>query len=282
MSTELTSDRTGIVARLRAAGCVFAEQEAELLLAGAGTRADLAAMVARRVAGWPLEHVLGRVRFCGLDLTLTPGVFVPRPRSGLLVRTAIALLSGRAATVVDLCCGCGAIGAAVADGAPAPVRLHAADVDPAAVACARRNLARYRGRVHLGDMFAALPSDLRGDVDVLVANVPYVPTGELGLLPREARQHEPRLALDGGADGLDVLRRLVTGASQWLSPHGRLLVETSQRQAPEAASIVRQAGLTSEVVRDDELDATVVVGHAASWTDDPTGEPGRSSRQPVA
>ncbi|MYR62648.1 putative protein N(5)-glutamine methyltransferase, partial [Streptomyces sp. SID625] len=97
-----------------------------------------------------------------------------------------------------------------------PVELHAADIDPAAVRCARRNIAPAGGRVHHGDLYAALPADLRGRVDVLAANVPYVPTGEVPLLPSEARDHEPPAALDGGADGLDVLRRVAAGAPDWL------------------------------------------------------------------
>ena len=262
MSSVPARHRAAVVTRLREAGCVFAEQEADLLIAAAATRADLTAMVDRRAGGSPLEHVLGRVRFCGLDLAVTPGVFVPRPRTGLLVREAAALVGGRGATVVDLCCGSGAVGAAVAAAAPAPVHLHAADVDPVAVACARRNLARYGGHVHQGDLFDPLPLRLRGRINVLVANVPYVPTGEIDLLPAEARRHEPRPALDGGADGLDLLRRLAAEAPHWLSPGGHLLVETSERQAPAATSIMERAGLRGRVVRDDDLDATVVIGRA--------------------
>ncbi|MDQ7906365.1 putative protein N(5)-glutamine methyltransferase [Phytohabitans sp. ZYX-F-186] len=250
-----------IVERLRAAGCVFAEDEARLLTAAAAGPGDLAALVARRVAGEPLEHLLGWVEFCGLRIALDPGVFVPRRRTALLVREAVARLAGRPAppTVVDMCCGSGAVGAAVARAA-GPVTLHATDVDPAAVRCARRNLAPAGGTVYQGDLDAPLPAALRGRVDVLVANVPYVPTAELARMPPEARDHEPRIALDGGADGLDVLRRVASAAPVWLAPGGHLLIETSDRQAAAAVAAFAAAGLTARVVTDDDLAATAVVG----------------------
>lgn len=239
----------GVVARLRAAGCVFAEQEAELL-AGAASSADaLESLVSRRVAGEPLEHVLGWASFCGLRFAVEPGVFVPRHRTELLVRAAAAR-GVRSRTerpvVLDLCCGSGAVGAAVAALLPA-VELHASDVEPAAVRCARRNVAAVGGSVYEGDLFAALPPSLRGRVDVLVANVPYVPTSAIALLPPEAREHEPRRALDGGEDGLDVLRRVAAEAPSWLGPGGVLLTETSEPQAPAAAATLSAAGLTPGV-----------------------------------
>jgi release factor glutamine methyltransferase len=242
-----------VVERLRAAGCVFAEDEAALLVAAADTPASLAALVERRVAGEPLEHVVGWAEFHGLRLHVARGVFVPRRRTEFLADQAIAL-ARPGAVVVDLCCGCGALGAAVA--AAVPVELHAADVAPAAVEVARRNV----GRVYRGDLFAALPVVLRGRVEVLVANVPYVPTGEIELMPAEARDHEPRQALDGGTDGLDVLRRVAAQAPAWLAPGGHLLVETGERQAPTAAAVMAGAGLTPTVVTAPDDEATVVVG----------------------
>ncbi|MEV6396735.1 putative protein N(5)-glutamine methyltransferase [Streptomyces sp. NPDC051907] len=247
-----------VVGRLRAAGCVFAEDEARLLLSGAQSDADLAAMVDRRVAGLPLEHVLGWAEFCGLRVAVDPEVFVPRPRTEFLVRQAVAR-SAAGAVVVDLCCGSGAVGAALAD-ALGQVELYASDVDPAAVRCARRNVAAFGGRVYEGDLYEPLPAALRGRVDVLAANVPYVPTGDVELLPPEARDHEPRVALDGGSDGLDVLRRVAAGAGAWLAPGGCLLVETSERQADAAVEAFVRGGLTPLTVADDELYATVVIG----------------------
>jgi len=286
-----------LVPRLRAAGCVFAEEEAALLVERADGAAALESLVARRVAGEPLEHVLGYVDFHGLRVAVDPGVFVPRQRTALLVDEAVALVRERdaraagAATrdvsgepfprvvVVDLCCGAGALGLAVAtdlrepasDDDPAArhpdartrtVELHVADLDPAAVACARRNVAVVGGVAHAGDLFGPLPAGLRGRVDLLLANVPYVPTGEIGMLPPEARDHEARLALDGGSDGLDVLRRVAAEAPAWLSPGGHLLTESGERQAPGAVEALERAGLTARVVRDEEIGATIVVGTA--------------------
>src|SRR5690348_4452880 len=185
-----------IVTRLRAAGCVFAEDEARLLIAAARTPAELDVMVGQRVAGLPLEQVLGWAEFCGLRIGVEPGVFVPRRRTEFLVREA-AVGTPDGAVVVDLCCGSGALGLALASALGA-IRLYASDVDPAAVRCARRNLGGVAGQVFEGDLFAPLPASLRGRVDVLLANVPYVPTSELALMPVEAREHEPRQALDGG------------------------------------------------------------------------------------
>jgi release factor glutamine methyltransferase len=266
--------RSDVIARLRSAGCVFAEDEARLLIEAALTSDELNVMVDRRVSGLPLEHVLGWAQFCGLRIAVDAGVFVPRRRSEFLVEQAVELASSRAATpnrrdtvVVDMCCGSGAVGVAVAQTLShglGPVELHACDVDHAAVLCARRNVTGAGGLVHEGDLFEALPTGLRGRVDVLVANAPYIPTDEIGLLPPEARVHEPRVALDGGSDGLGVARRLIAGAPPWLAHNGLLLLETSDRQAPQAAEAVTSAGLAARVARSDELEATVVVGYRSA------------------
>jgi release factor glutamine methyltransferase len=257
----VTSVDAAVVARLRAAGCVFAEDEATLLVEAARSSAELDALVVRRVAGEPLEQVLGWAEFCGLRFLVEPGVFVPRQRTRLLVREAVAL-GAPGAVVLDLCCGTGAVGAAVA-AAIGDVELHAADVDPAAVRCARRNLV---GSVHEGDLYAALPDTLRGRVDVLVANAPYVPTRAIALMPPEAREHEARAALDGGVDGLDVQRRVAGGAPDWLAPGGALLIETSGRQAPETMAAMTRAGLSARVVADEELAGTVVVARRTPFS----------------
>ncbi|MFH5822451.1 putative protein N(5)-glutamine methyltransferase [Georgenia sp. AZ-5] len=247
-----------VAERLRAAGCVFAEDEARLLLEAAGTPEEVAGLVERRAAGEPLEHLLGWAEFCGLRVAVDPGVFVPRRRTELLVREAVALAQP-GTVVVDVCCGSGAVGAAVA-ASVGGIELHAVDVDAAAVHCALRNVAAAGGRVYQGDLDAPLPRALLGGVGVLMANAPYVPTGELGTMPPEARLHEPVAALDGGADGLDVQRRVVAAARRWLAPDGSLLLETSRRQAAQTAAAVAAAGLVPRVSRSDELDATVVVG----------------------
>lgn len=243
-----------LVERLRAAGCVFAEDEAAVLTAAATDAADLERMTAARVAGHPLEYVVGWVELAGVRLAIEPGVFVPRLRTTLLVDLAAAA-ARPGATVVDLCCGSGAL-LALLRGRRPDVDGWAADLDPAAVACARRNLPP--DRVHEGDLYDALPPALRGRVDVLVVNAPYVPTGEIARMPPEARDHEHRVALDGGADGLDVHRRVAADAAAWLAPDGVLLIEVAVRQVPTAAALLRAAGLEPEVVSDDERDATAI------------------------
>ncbi|QFG26039.1 putative protein N(5)-glutamine methyltransferase [Actinomadura sp. WMMB 499] len=251
-----------LVSRLRAAGCVFAEDEARMLRSAARTPGELDAMVERRAAGLPLEHVVGWAEFGGLRVAVAPGVFVPRRRTEFLVRRAAALAPPRP-VVVDLCCGSGALGAALIAALSAGrdgYELHAADIEPASVRCARRNVEPAGGRVYEGDLFDALPAGLRGRVDVLLCNVPYVPSGEIALLPPEARDHEPAVALDGGADGLAVLRRVAAEASGWLAPGGRLLFETSERQVPGALDAVARGGLVPEAARCAELHATVVIG----------------------
>lgn len=249
---------SAIVTTLRAAGCVFAEEETGLLISAAGTPADLARMVDRRVAGVPLEHVIGWAEFCGLRIAVDPGVFVPRYRTEFLVRQAITLARPRA-VVVDLCCGSGALGVALASDLER-IELYSVDIDPAAVRCARRNVTAVGGHVYEGDLYEPLPATLQGRVDVLIANAPYVPTEAIRLLPPEARLHEARVALDGGTDGLDVQRRVAAAAPNWLVPGGHLLIETSERQAPQTAEILARNGLTPQAVSSEELDATVVIG----------------------
>ncbi|GII57252.1 methylase [Planotetraspora thailandica] len=243
-----------------------------MIFSTALTPVDVAAMVERRVAGLPLEHVVGWAEFCGLRITVDPGVFVPRRRTEFLVNQAAELTGQvpvesaegpRKAVVVDLCCGSGALGAALAAAmkrAYDEVELHAADLDPAAVRCARRNLTGPGNHVYEGDLYDPLPSALRGRVDVLVASPPYVPTRAIGLLPPEARLHEPHVALDGGPDGLDVVRRVITEAVFWLAPGGSLLVETSERQAEETAEAVARHGLVPTVAWSEEWDATAIIG----------------------
>lgn len=258
------ADPTAVVAALRTAGCVFAEDEARLLIDAATGPQELDSLVARRVAGLPLEHLLGWAEFDGLRIAVGPGVFVPRRRTGALVGEAVALLRDRPEPVVlDLCCGTGAIGAAVAARLARPVELHAAEIDPVAAACARRNVEPLGGQVHVGDLDEPLPPRLRGRVGVLVANVPYVPTDAIVRMPPEARDHEPATALDGGADGLDVARRVAALAPGWLAAGGHLLIETSRAQADPLAERYAAAGLAPRIASDDELGATLVVGTLA-------------------
>ena len=299
-----------VAARLRAAGCVFAEDEARLVLEASSTPADLEELVLRRCSGEPLEHVLGWAEFAGLRIAVGAGVFVPRQRSRLLVRLAAGLALARdngpthvkgcahdaglapavasapvvgarvvgalvasapeasgavsgVPVVVDLFCGSGALGAAVAAALAAEGRgceLHAADIDPVAAEYARRNVAPWSGRVHVGDVFAALPDSLRGRIDVLVANAPYVPTGAVATMPPEARDHEPLAALDGGADGLALHRRVAAEARAWLAPGGSAMLEASAAQARMTAGLLAGVGLEARTEEDEELDAAAVVG----------------------
>ncbi len=240
------------------AGCVFAEEEAHLLTSEAQTMDVLAEMVDRRSEGVPLEHVIGWVDFCGVRIVVDQGVFVPRRRTEFLVHQAAAYTMSDA-IVVDLCCGTGAVGVALSR-ALGNIELHAIDIDPASVQCARRNVTPVGGQVYEGNLYNPLPTRLQGSVDVLVANAPYVPTKAIELLPQEARLYESMVALDGGADGLNILRQVVTEASIWLAPGGHLLVETSERQALQTVEIFVQNGLISKVANCNELDATVVIG----------------------
>ncbi|ALD12875.1 putative protein N(5)-glutamine methyltransferase [Clavibacter capsici] len=258
-----------LVGRLRAAGCVFAEEEAGLLLDAAAERhpsgdgtgateavataraAELEAMTSARVAGEPLETVLGWVAFAGRRIVVRPGVFVPRRRTERLASAAVAEARAVAGPlVVDLCCGSGAIGAVLADEVPGAV-VHAADVDPVAVACAAVNLAPRGAAVHRGDLLDALPGDLRGRIDVLVANVPYVPRAGLALMPPEARLHEPAATHDGGIDGLDVLRRVARGSGTWLAPGGVLLFEVAVAQLDAALDALAAAGWEARIAPTD-------------------------------
>jgi release factor glutamine methyltransferase len=243
-----------VISRLRAAGCVFAEDEAALLVEAARSPGELEAMLRRRVAGLPLEHVLGWAEFCGMRFVVDAGVFVPRRRTELLVREAASLAKPHS-VIVDLCCGSGAVGAALAR-LVGDVESYAADIEPAAVRCARKNVER----VYEGDLYDPLPSTLRGRVDVIVVNAPYVPTEAIPLMPPEARDYEPKIALDGGEDGVDVHRRVAAEAGDWLAPGGHLLIETSESQAELTSAAFREHGLTARVVTSEDLFATVVIG----------------------
>jgi release factor glutamine methyltransferase len=230
------------------------------LLSTASTRVILEHMVRQRVAGLPLEQIVGWAEFAGLRIGVQPGVFVPRQRTQLLLRHAVQLAPPRP-VVVELCCGSAALSLALATTLEG-VELYATDIDRAAVRCAERNLAHLTppARVLHGDLYEPLPPALAGRVDLLLANAPYVPTESIALMPPEARLYEPRVALDGGADGLDILRRVTAAAPRWLAPGGHLLFETSERQAPHAVAAVTRSGLIPHVASSGRLNATVVAG----------------------
>ncbi|MEV6690597.1 putative protein N(5)-glutamine methyltransferase [Micromonospora sp. NPDC051196] len=249
--------RAATVDRLRRAGCVWAEEEAGLLVEAADSPQTFTVLVDRRVAGEPLEHLLGWAEFCGERITVLPGVFVPRTRTALLVAAAVAV-TGPAARVVELCCGSGAITRSLARRLRDPRLLAAVDLDPTAVACARHNLAELSVPVFAGDLFGALPTAWCGGLDLVVANAPYVPTAALDLLPAESRRYEAPVALDGGPDGLAVLRRLAGDATRWLAPGGHLVVEVGETQVDLFAAVLTAAGLVPATVRDESLAATAM------------------------
>ncbi|MDM7990307.1 putative protein N(5)-glutamine methyltransferase [Arthrobacter sp. zg-Y877] len=262
----------GLVSRLRDAGCVFAEEEALLLLSDAPGAAVLDRRVAQRLAGQPLEQVLGWASFGGLRVALRPGVFVPRRRTEFLAAQAVHVLAGRsAALVVELCCGSGAVAMVVSAAVPG-CRIYAVDLHPEAVECARGNLPQ--ASVLKGDLFLALPQELRGRVDVVVANAPYVPTAALATLPREARNYEPAATFDGGPNGLDTVGRIVSEAPQWLGAGGKVLLECSGDQAAAVAGMLAAAGLSPQILRNEETDATVAVGSAPPRRTKGSGETG--------
>jgi release factor glutamine methyltransferase len=256
-------DLAAVAARLRAAGCVYAEEEAALLLDAAESASspatELQRLLVRREAGEPLEQLLGWADFDGLRLHLEPGAFVPRARTLLVAREAVRLAHRAAvpATALDLCCGVGAIGALLQRELPAAV-LVAVDVDGAAVAAARRNLEAGGGIVRQGDLFGAVPTEFLGGFDVIAVNAPYVPSDEIAHMPPEAREHEHRVALDGGTDGLALHRRIAAEAGRWLRPAGALVIECAERQAEASAALFARAGFSSEILSDEALDATAV------------------------
>ncbi|MGC5614658.1 SAM-dependent methyltransferase [Georgenia sp. Z1491] len=250
--TALRGERDAVVDALRTAGSVFAEEEAEILRGSAEHPAELDRMLARRLVGEPLEHVVGHVRFGGLRLSVGPGVFVPRRRTRRLVAAALhaarEVLSTRACArppvIVEAFSGVAPVASAVREALPS-AEIHAVDSSPVALEHARTNLGPDAG-IQRGDVLQGLPATLRGRVDVVAAVPPYVPDDAIDLLPHEARDHEPHAALLGGPDGLDHVRALVTQAAQWLGPGGVLLVELHRDQEEPAAEHGRSHGLLPE------------------------------------
>ena len=247
MVGPLSQERSRVLHALAAGGSVEPAAEADLLFdaseAGGGPLEEL---LARRLAGEPLAWITGWVRFCGARVRVDPGVFVPRPHTESLVYRAVALLPSNG-IAVDLCTGSGAIAVVLGRARPRATVI-ATDIDPAAVACARRNGVRALQ----GDLDEPLPPALRRRVDVVTAVVPYVPTEELHLLPRDVLAHEPRRALDGGPRGTVVLERAAGAAARWLRPGGSVLLELGGEQADELSTIMSDAGLTAIRVHRDE------------------------------
>lgn len=245
-----------ISAVLRQAGCVFAGEEAALLVAAGADGRDVKELVSRRCDGEPLEYVLGYAHFCGHRIAVGPGAFIPRRRTELVVDVAIGRTFA-GARVLDLACGVGAIGLAVATACA--VTLTACDIDPRALSFARTNLRHLDAQILQGDLFGALSPSCHGAFDVIVFNGPYVPRDEIATLPREARRYEPRRALEGGVDGLDLHRRVADELWRWLSPDGALITECAKHQVPAVLTLFMANGWQSATIDDDDTDAHVVV-----------------------
>ena len=226
-----------VAGTLSRAGFIAAEEEArELLACAAGDAERLESMVERRLTGEPLAWITGRVSFCGLEIQVHPGVYVPRWQSEALARRAAARLPAEG-VAIDVCTGAGAIARTLMAARPG-ARVIASDVDRRAVACAKANgVEAYRGH-----LFEPLPRALEGRADVVVGVVPYVPTPELALLQRDTFTFESPLAYDGGPDGTDVLRRVVAESPRWLRPGGALLLELGGRQAELLADEMARLG----------------------------------------
>ncbi len=239
---------TWVVRALAEGGCVAPDAEADALLrASREGVVPIEELIARRLRGEPLAWITGWVRFCGIWIRVDPGVFVPRPHTETLARRAVSLLPTEG-IAVDLCTGSGAVAVVLGSGRPRAT-VVATDVDPAAVACARRNGV---GAL-VGDLDEPLPPSIRGRVNVMTAVVPYVPTEELHLLPRDVLDNEPRRVLDGGPGGTTVLVQAAEAAARWLRPGGSVLLEIGGNQAGELARTLTDNGLSKiRVHRDDE------------------------------
>jgi release factor glutamine methyltransferase len=241
------SERDRAANRLAQAGCVAPFEEAdELLQSAMGDVEVLARLVDRRVTGEPLAWITGSVLFCGASIRVDRDVYVPRWQSEPLVRLAIDLLpaDGLAA---DLCTGSGAIAAVLRRARPA-ARIVASDIDPRACRCATSNGVE----VYLGNLAAPLPTALRGRFDVVIAVVPYVPTDRLEFLPRDVREFEPLIALDGGPAGLWVLEQAVEAASELLHPGGSLILELGGDQDHALGDALGRSGFDAPIRHEDE------------------------------
>jgi release factor glutamine methyltransferase len=250
--------REALAALLADAGFVAADEEAEELLARAGGDDELLdSLVQRRLTGEPLAWITGTVEFCGIEVRVDPGVYVPRWQSELLARRAVERLPADG-TAIDLCTGAGAIAMTLSANRPG-ARVVASDLDARSIVCATANGVD----AHQGDLFAPLPSDLHGRVDVVVGVVPYVPTPDLPLLQRDTLTFESTLSYDGGPDGTAILRRVLIDSPRFLRPGGALLLELGAGQPEALAEDLDRLGYANVAVLHDEdgdvrgIDATL-------------------------
>jgi release factor glutamine methyltransferase len=240
-------DLAQLAEQLSRAGFIAADDEANELLARAGGDGDLlGSLVARRLTGEPLAWITGKVSFCGVEIRIDPGVYVPRWQSEPLARRAVDFLPATG-VAIDLCTGSGAIARTLMVNRPA-AQVVASDIDERAVACAAANGVE----VYRGDLFSPLPRTLEGQVDVIVAVVPYVPTPSLPLLQRDTFAFESTLSYDGGPDGTDILRRVLRESPRFLRRGGALLLELGGNQADALRDDLARLGYTGVSVLSDE------------------------------
>ncbi len=233
--------------RLARAGFIAAEEEAaELMLRAGGDGGLLESLLERRLTGEPLAWITGKATFCGIEIGIDPGVYVPRWQSEPLARDAAGRL-GVDGVAIDLCTGSGAVAKTIMAARPA-AGVFGSDLDPRAVACARRNGVD----AYLGDLFDPIPPTLAGSVDVIVGVVPYVPTADLPLLQRDTFSFESPLSYDGGPDGTDVLRRVIRESPRFLRRGGALLLEVGRRQAEALTADLDQLGYRKVTLLYDE------------------------------
>ena len=237
----------------------------------AGELDALRGIVQRRGAREPLQHILGSTSFCGLEMTVTREVLVPRPETELLAERAWEFLQQRAAgrqtpvQVLDFGTGSGCLAVALAIQAP-QAQVHALDISEAALRVARENALRHKvaERIHFyaSDGFASLPDGLK--LDLLVSNPPYIPSAEINTLEPEVREHDPRVALDGGCDGLDYYRRLALETPPLLAPEGRLMLEFGDGQEEALREILPRPGwIVDAVEKDYSNQPRILIAHRA-------------------
>lgn len=256
-------NRVDVVRRLTVAGVPTPDVDARLLLRH-GDPDRLDELVARRETREPLQLILGSVGFRYLDVEVRAGVFVPRPETEVLAGEAIARAPA-GGVVVEPCTGTGAVAVSIATEADAAV-VHATDLSSAAVELARANAAAAGAAVtvHAGDLLVPLPARLRGRVDVVVANPPYVAEGEIDGLEPEVVAWDPPEAIVAGPSGHEITDRLIDEAPSWLAPGGWLLLETADTRAHETADRARTAGYSEVAVVADLTGRPRVV--VARWT----------------
>ncbi|MDR1237589.1 MAG: peptide chain release factor N(5)-glutamine methyltransferase [Propionibacteriaceae bacterium] len=202
-------------------------------------------LLVRRAAGEPLQYLTGKAYFRTVAVEVGPGVFIPRPETEVMTGWAVEWLGSSPGTVVELCVGSGAVSLAVATELPG-LRQYAVEIDPVAFSWAERNLAQTQVLLRLGDMATSFP-ELDQQADLVIANPPYVPEDELGLVGKDVLEHEPALAVFSGPDGLDAVQTVIAVAARLLRPAGALCFEHAESNAAAAAELVRASGAFTQV-----------------------------------